>query len=147
MRHHHPGIDSRIARQKRRQTRQSRIDKPFHPSFRNSPERRHGDRRVVKPQCERLSMKIPARQDLAGVSEDQRIVRGAIDLNLECFPYVSQRIPNCAVDLWHTAKCIGVLNFPWSVAIRSPNLATLGQLSQPPRALNLSPVWPYRVNL
>ena len=83
LRDHEAGIEPRPWRQERRQARQRRIDEHRQPALRQRADLadRHGDH--VGGEGHRLGVEIAARQRLAVLREDQRVVGDAVGLRLQ----------------------------------------------------------------
>ena len=103
-------IEPRPRGQERRQPRQCRIDQHRHPPLRDRSDFAQGNGDHVGGKGNRLGMKIPPRQRLVGVGEDQRIVRHAIGLDQQGRRRLAQQVEDRTHHLRLAAQAIGVLH-------------------------------------
>src|SRR5262249_21479545 len=138
-----------MRREKRGQPRKRRVDQALDAALGDRAQIGYGDRGVIERQRDRLAMKIAARQDLTLVGEDERVVGGAVDLDLHYAARMFERVAHGAVHLRHATQRIGVLHarIDGAVAVRLANFAVLDQFAQSPRARSLAGVRAGRMNL
>ena len=91
LRHHQTGLKTGLGRKKSRETFvQAWIEQPLCPALRDARELAQRDREIVERQRQWSTVKISSRDDC--VLKDKRIVRGAIQFNLED---AAERAPVC----------------------------------------------------
>src|SRR5579864_6406160 len=135
LRHHESGIESRVARQKRRQAFVERgIDQAFDAPLRDPRQSAERDRHVVERESQRLAVKVAAGDHVAFrlffiADEDQRVVDGGVHLGLKSTRAKFQRVAHRAVDLGNAAKGVSVLHAA-AVDVRLADLAAGDQAAQ-----------------
>jgi hypothetical protein len=87
------------------------------------------EREVVQRQRQRLAVEVAARDDLAVVREDERIVGDRGELALECAAHVVERVRHGADHLRGAPQRVGVLHAA-AVGVARHDIAAAEQLAQ-----------------
>ena len=113
------------------------IDETLHATLADGAERSERYRQKVGRERNGLAVKISARDHVAAVDEDHRIIGSAIDLGLHDAGDIAERVAHRSVDLRHAAKRITVLHAV-AISVGLSQLASEKQLPQPAGGLDLS---------
>ena len=93
---------------------------------------------VVERDGERRAVEVAARDDLAGLGEDERVVGRAAGLDFDGRARVPERVARRAVNLRHAAQAVGVLHARVALDVRGAYLALRQQLAQVRGRLDLT---------
>ena len=105
-----PELSPGLRRQERRQARQRRIDQHGDAPLGQRADLAERQRHDVGGEGDRLGVEVAARQRLAGVGEDQRIVGDAVGLGRQRRRRVAQDVEHGAHDLRLAAQAVGILH-------------------------------------
>jgi len=122
LRDHEAGVEARLLGQERRQAAQVRVHEQGDPPLRHAAYLRDREREHVGGEADRLGVEVAPRQDLAGLGEDDRVVRHGVRLDLERRRRGAHQVEASAHDLGHAAQRIRILH-PVLVAMRRPDRA------------------------
>ena len=87
-------------------------------------------RNLVGGECDRLGVKISARDDLAGLDQHQRIVRDGVGLDRQRAGGLHQQVKRGAGHLRLTAQAIGILHALVAFEMRLADVAAFQQRRQ-----------------
>ena len=120
---HHPGLDPRRRSKERRQAAvEPGIDEQRGPAFADGAQLGDGQLREVERERDRLAMEVASADDTtaagghrvnvrdAAAREDERVVGGRVELDVEHPPEVVEGVLHRAVDLRHAAQRVRVLD-------------------------------------
>ena len=120
---HHARLQPAAGRKERRQAAvQARVHQQRDPPFRDRAELRDRQLGEVERDRDRLAVEVAATDDQpaaggegvgvgsATVGEDERVVRGGVQLYVEDAAQILQRVADGAVDLRNAAQRVGILD-------------------------------------
>jgi hypothetical protein len=139
VRDHEPGLKPAVGSEEGGQAGQRGVDQPLRAPLADGAEFRHRDRDDIGGHRHRLAVEVPAREQLARVREDHRVVRGRVDLDGEGTGGEFQRVAHGPVHLGHAAQGVGVLDLA-AIAVRLADGAAGQELAQVARGGRLSGV-------
>ncbi len=109
-----PEFSPASANQKRRQLAGLRIGHLLDAPLGNSAQRGERDGHLIGGHRQRLAVKIAAADHFArtgaGISKDERIVRGAVEFDRECRANLRERVAHRSVNLRRAAQAVRVLH-------------------------------------
>ena len=114
LRQHEARMEATVFRKKRRQKAivAGGIGETVQSSLRNVAVLRHGETEVIKGDGQGLAVKVPATEGHGGsvrLEKKERIVRHAVELNVQNSSHVGNGVGAGAVDLRHAAQRVGIL--------------------------------------
>ena len=130
LRDHEPGIETGLRRQEGGQAGQCRIDQHGHAPFRQRPDLADRQRDDVGRESHRLGVEVAARQGLAGLGKDQRIVGDAIGLDRKRRRGLAQDVQGGPHDLRLAAQAVGILHPLVADEMRGANRRARHQATQ-----------------
>ena len=139
---HHPAVQAGLLGEEVRQPGEAAVDQQRGASFADRGELAEGDLGEVERDCHGLAMEVAPRDDapaacrqrrrICGVAgrEDEWVVRGRVDLDLEHAAEVVDRVAYRAVDLGHTAERVRVLDLVRRAVMRADELRIAQEVAQ-----------------
>ena len=128
---HEAGVDARLGGQERRQAEVQRgVDERGDASLADRADLRHSQRNLISGKCDRLGVKIPARDDLSGLNQHQRIVGDGVGFDRQGAGGLHQQVKHGAGHLRLAAQAIGILHALVAFEMRVANVATRQQRGQ-----------------
>jgi len=107
---HEAGVESGMADEKSGQVARLRIGHLVDAALGNASESGESDGEMVGGHGERLAVEIAAAENVAGISENEGIVGGAVEFDGERGADVGESIARGAVNLRDAAEAVGVLH-------------------------------------
>jgi hypothetical protein len=111
LRDHEAGVEPALDREEGRQALgQRRVDQPLDTSLGDAGQLGDGHRERIEPECERLAVEVPVRDDELLVQQHEWVVGGGVHLHRDGRVDVREQIAARAVHLRGAAQRVGVLH-------------------------------------
>ena len=128
---HESRVQTRAVHEERRQpVRMVLVEQPVEATLRDRCERDERGRDRVERDRDRLTVEVPAGDDLADLGQHDGVVAHAVDLDPQHLTRVGERVAGRAVHLGGTAQRVGVLHEVGGVAMRREDRRAGEQPSQ-----------------
>ena len=137
MGNHESGIQAGIVGQESRQVSVLGIQEPLDPALGDVGQHRKSNRHEIEGESQRLSMKVPARNHILRISEDERVVGCAVQFHGSHAPHILQAFSNRTMYLRYATEAIGILHAS-TIEVRLANLALMEESRQTRRNFDLA---------